>query len=73
MALCEIQLSANNSLQKMTSFMAIIPEKIKGPLPVLYLLHGLSDDHTAWTRRTSLERYFADIPLIIIMPDGGRG
>ena len=24
--------------------------------PVLYLLHGLSDDHTAWLRYTSIER-----------------
>ena len=23
----------------------------------LYLLHGLSDDHTIWMRRTSIERY----------------
>ena len=23
----------------------------------LYLLHGLSDDHTIWMRRTSVERY----------------
>jgi len=25
--------------------------------PTLYLLHGLSDDHTIWQRRTSIERY----------------
>jgi S-formylglutathione hydrolase FrmB len=73
MALCEIHLSSNNTLQKMTSFMAIVPEKMKGPFPVLYLLHGLSDDHTAWTRRTSLERYLDGLPLIVIMPDGERG
>ena len=23
--------------------------------PLLYLLHGLSDDHTIWLRRTSIE------------------
>jgi S-formylglutathione hydrolase FrmB len=39
----------------------------------LYLLHGLSDDQTAWTRRTSLERYVEGLPLIVVMPDGGRG
>ena len=27
-----------------------------GPSPVLYLLHGLSDDDTIWLRRTSIER-----------------
>lgn len=73
MALCEIHLSSDNSLQKMTSVMALIPEKMKGPFPVLYLLHGLSDDHTAWTRRTSLERYLSGLPLIVIMPNGERG
>jgi S-formylglutathione hydrolase FrmB len=26
-------------------------------LPVLYLLHGYSDDHTAWLRRSNMERY----------------
>ncbi len=41
--------------------------------PVLYLLHGLSDNHTIWMRRTSIERYAADYGLVIVMPDGGRG
>lgn len=41
-------------------------------MPVLYLLHGLSDDHTVWTRRTSLERHVSELPLIVIMPDGER-
>ena len=27
------------------------------PLPTLYLLHGLSDDHTHWVRQTRLEFY----------------
>jgi putative tributyrin esterase len=26
-------------------------------LPVLYLLHGYSDNHTAWLRRSNMERY----------------
>ncbi|MEZ4831361.1 MAG: alpha/beta hydrolase family protein [Caldilineaceae bacterium] len=36
--------------------------------PVLYLLHGMSDDHTAWTRYTSLERYTRYLNLAVIMP-----
>jgi S-formylglutathione hydrolase FrmB len=36
--------------------------------PTLYLLHGLSDDHTIWQRRTSIERYVADLPLAVVMP-----
>jgi putative tributyrin esterase len=41
--------------------------------PVLYLLHGRSDDHTIWTRRTSLERYVAERDLAVVMPTGHRG
>lgn len=38
------------------------------PPPVLYLLHGLSDDDTTWLRRTSIERYVADLGLAVVMP-----
>lgn len=37
--------------------------------PVLYLLHGYSDDHTIWTRRTSIERYVAELGLAVVMPN----
>ena len=39
-----------------------------GPPPVLYLLHGLSDDHTAWLRYTSIERYADEAGLAVVMP-----
>ena len=39
-----------------------------GEPPVLYLLHGLSDDDTTWCRRTSLERYVAPLGLAVVMP-----
>src|SRR4030095_9474870 len=34
----------------------------------LYLLHGHSDDHTAWQRYTSIERYAEDLNLVVVMP-----
>jgi S-formylglutathione hydrolase FrmB len=40
--------------------------------PVLWLLHGLSDDHTIWLRRTSIERYAAARNLAVVMPAAGR-
>jgi len=40
--------------------------------PTLYLLHGLSDDHTIWTRRTSIERYAAEKNLAVVMPAVAR-
>ncbi len=37
-------------------------------LPTLYLLHGLSDDHTHWIRQTRLEFYARKYRLAIVMP-----
>jgi putative tributyrin esterase len=34
----------------------------------LYLLHGHSDDHTAWQRWTSIERYVEGLNLAVVMP-----
>ena len=41
-------------------------------IPTLYLLHGLSDDHTIWMRRTSIERYAAARGIAVVMPAVGR-
>ena len=41
-------------------------------LPVLYLLHGLSDDHTIWQRRSSIERYVEPLGLAVVMPAVNR-
>lgn len=40
--------------------------------PTLWLLHGMSDDHTIWLRRTSIERYAAPLGLAVVMPEVGR-
>lgn len=44
-----------------------------GSCPVLYLLHGMSDDHTCWQRRTSIERYVEGLGLAVIMPSTDLG
>jgi S-formylglutathione hydrolase FrmB len=72
MALCELRYFSN-ALGKQTAANVILPEVGSGPYPVMYLLHGLSDDYTIWLRRTSIERYVVNTPLIVVMPDGGRG
>jgi S-formylglutathione hydrolase FrmB len=43
--------------------------------PVLYLLHGASGDRTSWTTtgQGDAEALTAKLPLIVVMPDGGRG
>jgi putative tributyrin esterase len=42
------------------------------PPPVLYLLHGLSDDDTTWFRQTSIERYVQPLGLAVVMPQVHR-
>jgi S-formylglutathione hydrolase FrmB len=44
----------------------------EGKHPVLFLLHGLSDDETIWTRFTALERYVAPLGLAVVMPNVHR-
>ena len=74
MACCTLHFHSP-TLVKACSMHVICPELGVGepPFPVCYLLHGLSNDHTIWARRTSIERYVAPLPLIVVMPDGGRG
>lgn len=74
MAFATIQYHSR-SLQKASSLNVIFPDDpaIPRPWSVFYLLHGLSDDHTIWMRRTSIERHVAGLPLVVVMPDGGRG
>lgn len=38
----------------------------------LYLLHGFSDDHTIWERRTAIDRYAHERGVAVIMPEVGR-
>ena len=33
---------------------------------------ALSDDHTAWARRSNIERYVDGLPMTVIMPNGER-
>jgi len=56
----------------------ILPDPGKlGGIPVakrkvLYLLHGLSDDASAWQRFSSIETIAAEYGLVVVMPSVGR-
>jgi S-formylglutathione hydrolase FrmB len=58
----------SETLQLHTSMNVILPQPAPKRYPVLYLLHGLSDDHTIWLRRTSIERYADPLGLAVVMP-----
>lgn len=64
----------STALLKHTQAEILLPDpSVPGPYHVMFLLHGLSDDQSIWMRRTSIERYVENLPLIVVMPDGGRG
>jgi putative tributyrin esterase len=58
--------------QRTTTQIGMTGRTTAGPPPVLYLLHGLSDDDTIWLRRTSIERYAAPLGLAVVMPQVHR-
>lgn len=73
----------SESLALSTSMTVLLPQRAAGQIgmagtvrehgtPVLYLLHGLSDDDTIWLRRTSIERYVADLGIAVVMPQVHR-
>ena len=72
MSLCTLHYHSP-TLGKHTAATIILPDSGDPPFPTFYLLHGLSDDHTIWLRRTRIESYAGKYPFIIVMPDGGRG
>jgi S-formylglutathione hydrolase FrmB len=72
MALCEVHFFSD-LLMKQVAMNVIVPDAGRGPFATFYLLHGLSDDYTIWQRRTRIEWFVRDLPLIVVMPDGFRG
>jgi putative tributyrin esterase len=48
--------------------LADIRNKRKPNYKTLYLLHGYSDDHTAWMRWSSIEKYVEGHNLAVVMP-----
>ena len=61
----------NLALGKTEPVTMILPEASDAwqpPFPVIYLLHGIGDDHTDWVRRTRIEQYVQSLPVIVVMP-----
>jgi putative tributyrin esterase len=68
-----IQCQFYSEVLEISASMNVILPQQKGRLfPTLYLLHGLSDDHTAWCRQTSIERYANARGLAVVMPAVNR-
>jgi putative tributyrin esterase len=71
---------SSSALSLETSMTVILPEPTgptveavdQSPLPVLYLLHGLTGDDSSWVRRTSIERYVEPLQLAVVLPQVHR-
>jgi S-formylglutathione hydrolase FrmB len=61
----------SDALGKWTRYNVILPDDGEGPFPVLFQLHGLTDDCESWIEHTNLVRHVAGLPLIVVLPDGG--
>lgn len=56
-----------------TSMTVILPEGVRqSEVPVVYLLHGLADNCTGWSRYTSVERYAREKGAALVIPEVQR-
>ena len=65
----------SKELGKATTVNVLIPEKCRSanrPYKTMWLLHGLTDDHTAWMRYTAIERYANEWGIAVVMPNADR-
>ena len=56
-----------------TSLIVLLPDGAENEdIPVVFLLHGLSDNATNWSRFTAAERYAASYGVAVVMPEVQR-
>ena len=68
----------SDQLKKTVEILLTVPDyngKFQKPLseyPVVYLLHGLSEDASSWIRKSNVERYALERGLVLVMPSVDR-
>lgn len=83
MALLEIG-AYSNVLEMEVSFNVLLPQATKKTvgtatrgviedIPVLYLLHGMGQNHSIWLRKSSIERYASHHEIAVVMPSTDLG
>lgn len=83
MALAELNIYSESLGTQQTVYVVIPQRQTSGEIGIengggtgkykcLYLLHGLSDNHTIWLRRTSIERYAQEYGICVVMPSADR-
>ncbi len=65
----------SKELSKSVGVNVLIPEKCRNSnesYKTIWLLHGLTDDHSAWMRYSSIERYANENGIAVVMPNVDR-
>ena len=68
----------SDQLKKTVEILLAVPDcsrDFQRPLseyPVVYLLHGLSEDASSWIRKSNAERYALERGLVLVMPSADR-
>ncbi|MEG0078184.1 MULTISPECIES: alpha/beta hydrolase [Enterococcus] len=71
MTICQLNFKSQ-ILDLSTSVKIYLPDTVDvSEAPVLYLLHGWSDDCNAWFNQTNLARQAQKYPFVIVMPQVG--
>lgn len=77
MALVSVHYRSDH-LKKTVEILLTVPDsngEFQKPLseyPVVYLLHGLSEDASSWIRKSNVERYALERGLVLVMPSVDR-
>ena len=63
----------SNVMDMITSMTVILPESVpQSQIRVVYLLHGLADNCSGWSRYTSVERYAREHNVALVIPEVQR-
>lgn len=72
MALLRVEYSSK-ALEMNTSFQVFLPDEGElSEVKVVYLLHGLTDNCTGWTRYSACERYARERGVALVIPEVQR-
>ncbi|MBP3674121.1 MAG: hypothetical protein J6J18_09875 [Oscillospiraceae bacterium] len=64
---------SSQMLKMNTSMIVLLPDLVElSEIDVVYLLHGLTDNCTGWTRFSAVERYAREHGVAVIMPEVQR-
>ena len=64
---------SSECLKMNTSITVILPEQVEmNSIKVIYLLHGLADNCSGWSRYTVVERYAREYGVAVVIPEVQR-